>query len=70
MLDYDYLENGYRLIAADSSRQKELDADPKAIQQIEFIGQLKNPDYEIVSNESMFVLAILEKNKETSVTVL
>ena len=70
MLDYDYLGNGYRLIAADSSRQKELDADPKAIQQIEFIGQLKNPDYEIVSNESMFVLVILEKNKETSVTVL
>ena len=61
MLDYDYLENGYRLIAADSSRQKELDDDPKAIQQVEFIGQLKNPDYEIVSNESMFVLAILEK---------
>ena len=31
----------YRLIAVDLSRQKELDADPKAIQQIEFVGQLK-----------------------------
>ena len=26
------------------NRQKELDAVPKAIQQIEFFGQLKNPD--------------------------
>ena len=29
------------LIAVDLSRQKELDADPKAIQQTEFVGQLK-----------------------------
>ena len=34
--------NHYRLIAVDLIRQKELDADPKAIQQIEFIGQMKN----------------------------
>ena len=32
------------MIAVDFSRLKELDADPKAIQQIEFIGQLKNID--------------------------
>ena len=31
----------YRLIAVDLSRQKELDANPKAIQQIEFVRQLK-----------------------------
>ena len=41
LLDYDYKRSQYRLIAVDLSRQKELDADPKAIQQIEFIGQLK-----------------------------
>ena len=29
-------------MAADLSRKKELDADPKAIEQIEFVGQLKN----------------------------
>ena len=59
------------------SRQKQLDADAKAIQQIEFVGQLKNPDNVIVTNESMFVLTILENIKETrlkfsqgSVTVL
>ena len=32
----------YVLIAVVSSRQRELDADPKAIQQIEFVGELKN----------------------------
>ena len=41
LLNYDYIKNHYRLIAVDLSRQKELDADPKAIQQIEFVGQLK-----------------------------
>ena len=42
LLDYEYTKNHYRLIAIDLSRQKELDADPKVIQQIEFVGQLKN----------------------------
>ena len=40
-LDYDYTKNHCRLIAIDLSRQKELDAYPKAIQQIEFVAQLK-----------------------------
>ena len=31
-------------MAIDLSRKKELDADPKAIQQIEFVHQLKNID--------------------------
>ena len=39
LLDYDYIKNHYRLIVIDLSRQKELDADPKAIHQIEFVGQ-------------------------------
>ena len=41
LLDYDYIKNHYRLKAFDLSSQKELDADPKAIQQIEFVVQLK-----------------------------
>ena len=44
MLGYDYIKNHYNLIAVDLSRQKESDADPKAIQQIEFVGPLKNVD--------------------------
>ena len=39
LLGYEYIKNRYRLIAHDSSRQKELDADPKAIQHIQFFGQ-------------------------------
>ena len=31
LLDYDYVKNHYRLMAIGLSRQKELDADPKAI---------------------------------------
>ena len=32
LLDYEYIKNHYSLLAFDLSRQKELDADPKAIQ--------------------------------------
>ena len=39
-------------------RQKELDDDPKAIQKIEFIGQLKNSNDTIVANEPMSVSTI------------
>ena len=38
LLVYDYVKNHYRLIAANWSRQKLLDADPKGSQQIEFQG--------------------------------
>ena len=57
------------------SRQKELDADPKAIQQIEFIGKLKMIVKMLMVHNSS--LTILEKIKQTqlkfsqgSVTVL
>ena len=56
LLDYDYFKKNYQLIAVDLSKQRELDADPRAIQQIEFIGMLKTR-----SN----VFMILEKSKET-----
>ena len=69
LLDYDYIKNHYRLIAIDLRRQKELDADPKAIQQIGFVGQLKELDAEDNTTDAdndqyMFVLTILEKIKE------
>ena len=41
MLVYDYIKNHYKLVAVDLLRQKELDADPNAIQQRESVGQLK-----------------------------
>ena len=39
LLDFAYFEKNYRLIAADLSKQKALDADPRAIQQIIFTGK-------------------------------
>ena len=41
------------------------DADPKAIQQIEFVWELKNASKKTVDGETMFVLTILDKTKET-----
>ena len=38
------MKNHYRFIAIDLSTQKQLDVDTKAIQQIEFVGQLKKLD--------------------------
>ena len=35
LLDYNYFDKHYKLVAVDLSKQKELDADPRAIQQIE-----------------------------------
>ena len=59
MLDFYYTINQYRLIAVDLSRQKELDSDPKALQQIEFVGQLKKLNNDSNNVESMFFLTIL-----------
>ena len=36
LLDFNYFDKRYKLVAVDLSKQKELDADPRAIQQIEF----------------------------------
>ena len=36
LLDYDYFKKHYKLVDVDLSKQKELDADLRAIQQIEF----------------------------------
>ena len=56
LLDYQYFKYHYQLIAVDLSKQKELDADPRAIQQTEFYGKLE-------SNSQ--VCTVLEKSKET-----
>ena len=62
MVYYDYIKNHYKLIAVDLSSQKELDTDSKSIEQIEFVGQLKNVDgINADGAESMFILTILEK---------
>ena len=43
LLDYLYKKNYHNMIAIDSSKQQELNADPKVIQQISFTGNLNRP---------------------------
>ena len=56
LLDYDYFKKHYKLVAIDLSKQKELDADPRATQQIQFKCKF---DVESI------IYIILEKFKET-----
>ena len=61
LLDYDYIKNHYRLIAADLSIQRELDTNSKVIQQIELVEQLEKLDAEENAidkgkDQSMFLL--------------
>ena len=56
MLDYQCFKDHYNLIAIDLSKEKQLDADSRAIQQIEF--------YEMLKTNSK-VYTVLEKSKET-----
>ena len=67
--DYDYIKYHYRLIAIDLSRQKQSDADSYEIQQIEFVGQLKNIGANGTTTvadgtQNMFILKIIEKIKD------
>ena len=58
LLDYPYFANTYKLIAVDLSRQQALDADPRAIQQINFTANLDR-----AGNTRVYF--ILEEAKET-----
>ena len=57
LLDYVYFKDDFKLITANLSKQKALDADPKAIQEIIFTGQVDDKD--------LTVFYILEESKET-----
>ena len=56
--DYPYFKKYYKLIATDLSEQQKLDADPKAIQQINFTENLDRAE-----GATMFF--IIEEAKET-----
>ena len=60
-LDFAYFEKNYKLIAADLSKQKALDGDSRAIQQIIFTGKIKST----VENTRTIIYSILEQLKET-----
>ena len=57
LLDYDCFKKSYKMIATDLSKQQALDADPKAIKQINFTENLER------DNGAMFF--IIEEAKET-----
>ena len=61
LLDFAYFENNSRLIAADLSKPKALDADSRAIQQIIFTVKIKVT----VENTRVIIFYILENSKET-----
>ena len=56
LLDFDYFKKHYKLVAADLSKQEELAADPRTIQQIEF-------KYMLGTDSTIYW--VLEKSKET-----
>ena len=55
------LEKTYGLIAADLHKQKALDADPRAIQQIIITGKIKSA----VANTRVLIYYIFQQSKET-----
>ena len=59
-MDYAYFKDNYKLIAVDLSKQKDLDVDPRAIQQIVFQGVVGGDN-----NTKIRLYTILEKSKET-----
>ena len=56
LLDYNYFRKHYKLVAVDLSKEKALDADPRATQKIEF-------KYMLGTNSTIHW--VLEKSKET-----
>ena len=58
LLDYPYFLDTYKMIAVDLSKQQALDADPRAIQQINFTANLDRAG-------NTRVYSILEEAKET-----
>ena len=58
LLDYSYFKENYKMIAIDLSKQQVLDADPRAIQQINFTANLDRE-----GNKTIFF--VIEEAKET-----
>ena len=61
LLDFASFEKNYRLIAGDLNKQKALDVDPGALQQIIFTGKIKSTS----ENTRVIIYYILEQSKET-----
>ena len=65
LLDYSYFNKHYKMIAIDLKKQQALNVDPKAIQQINFTGNLgheNNDGQNVNDNTAMFF--IIQEAKE------
>ena len=61
-------KHDHKLIAIDLNGHKELVADPRAIQQIEFIGQLKNEDGKKADEaQDVLILTILDQRNKITI---
>ena len=58
LLDYNYFRKHYKMIVVDLSKQQALDADPKAIQQINFTGSING-------NDNILIFLIIQEVKES-----
>ena len=58
LLDFNYFNNYYKMIAINESKQEALDANPKAMQQINF-------NWNLERDNGAIVFFIFEKPKET-----
>ena len=63
LLDFNYFNNYYKIISVDLSEQQALDADPKAIQQINFTANLDR-------NADTAMFFITEETKGTILVIL
>ena len=66
LLDYDYWKSNCKLICCDLCKQKVLDSNPKANQQIEFIYKLDSTRTAAQGGNRAQILTVLEKGKETN----
>ena len=57
LLDYPYFKENYKMITIDLSRQNELDADPRAINQINFTANLDRAGHKTI----FFIIEEAEK---------
>ena len=67
LLDYQYFIDHYNLIAVDLSKQKELGADSRAIQQNDFYGILKTNSQVCTVLEKSKDARLLQRNSKSSV---
>ena len=64
LFDYDYWKNNYKLICCSLNKQKVLETNPKANQQIEFVYELDNTRLDPGTKAQ--ILTVSEKEKETN----